>query len=380
MSIYFTFVLSLFAFTAALSTRLLVTLLALGEGASAATVGLLASVLAICPLVLSIPVGFMADRFGGRWLLFSSAVLSSAGMLVPVMVPGIEALYVTALLAGLGFSFNTVVLQNLVGIQSKPGERTRNFSNYSLITASSLLVAPVLTGAFVDLAGGAAACFYVLTLNVLNMLLLLVWGGRLPKGQGKPQAAARADGVTSRAIWRALLVSSCVQLSIDLFQFCIPIYGHDIGLSPSAIGMVLGAYAAAAFVARAAMPRLIERMGEQRLLSATFWLGVVAFLLIPLSPNALALGAISFLFGIGMGCSTPLSIMMMFSHSPAGRSGSALGLRLTANNTLRVIGPTVYGAIGAAFGLWPIFVLSAAVMGAGGYLSRPGVALIGMKD
>ena len=66
MSIYLTFALSLFAFTAALSTRLLVTLLALGQGATAATVGLLASVLAICPLVLSIPVGFMADRFGGQ--------------------------------------------------------------------------------------------------------------------------------------------------------------------------------------------------------------------------------------------------------------------------------------------------------------------------
>ena len=381
MSIYFTFVLSLFAFTAALSTRLLVTLLALGQGANAATIGVLVSVLAICPLILSIPVGFMADRFGGRWLLFCSAALSSCGVLVPVLVPGIEALYATALLAGLGFSFNTVVLQNLVGIQSKPGERTRNFSNYSLITATCLLLSPVLTGAFVDLAGGNAACLYVMSLNAINMVVLLVWGGGLPKGRGKPaEAADKPAGVTSRAIWRALVVSSCVQLSLDLFQFCIPIYAHDIGLSPSAIGMVLGAFAAASFVARVAMPRLIERMGEQRLLSVTFWLGVAAFLLIPLSSSAVVLGVIAFLFGIGMGCSTPLSIMMMFSHSPEGRSGSALGLRLTANNTLRVVGPTLYGAIGAAFGLWPIFIISAAVMGAGAYLSRPGVALTGMKD
>jgi MFS family permease len=381
MSIYFTFVLSLFGFTAALSTRLLITLLALGQGATTVTVGLLASVLAICPLVLSIPVGLMADRFGGRWLLFSSAALTTCGVLVPVFVPGIEALYATALLAGLGFSFKTVVLQNLVGLQSKPGERTRNFSNYSLITASCLLLGPLLTGVLVDLVGGPATCLYIVVLNALSMAMLLIWGGGLPRGRGRVAAPVQKEaGVSGRAVWRALLVSSCVQLSLDLFQFCIPIYGHDIGLSPSAIGMVLGAFAAAAFVARVAMPRLIARMGEQRLLSATFWLGVAAFLLIPLSQNAIVLGVIAFLYGIGMGCSTPLSIMMMYSHSPEGRSGSALGLRLTANNTLRVVGPSIYGAIGSAFGLWPIFLLSAAVMAGGGYLSRPSVTLIGMKD
>jgi len=63
-------------------------------------------------------------------------------------------------------------------------------------------------------------------------------------------------------MWRALAVSSCVQLSIDLFQFCVPVYGHDIGLPASVIGMVLGAYAAAAFVARAAMPWLIALWGR----------------------------------------------------------------------------------------------------------------------
>ena len=61
----------------------------------------------------------------------------------------------------------SVVGQNLVGELSTAEARTRNFSNYSLITASCLLFAPVLTGAFVDLAGGSAACLYVLSLNAI---------------------------------------------------------------------------------------------------------------------------------------------------------------------------------------------------------------------
>ncbi|MBM3345006.1 MAG: MFS transporter [Betaproteobacteria bacterium] len=376
MSIHFTFVLSFVGFTAAISVRLLIALIALAQGASPATVGALASVLALCPLALSLLVGHMADRHGSRWLLLAGAVLTASGLLIPVFVIGVDALYVTALLAGMGLAFNTVVLQNLVGIQSRPEERTRNFSNYSLVTACCLLAAPLLTGGLVDFAGPTAACLYVVSLSGISMVMLLVWGGGLPAGSGKPRAGAGMPAASaSSGMWRALAVSSCVQLSIDLFQFCVPIYGHGIGLSASVIGVVLGAYAAAAFVVRVAMPRLIARMGEQRLLAASFWLGAAAFLLLPLSQSAAVLAAIAFLFGIAMGCSTPLSILMMFSHSPAGRSGRALGLRLTVNNTLRVVGPAVFGGIGAAFGMWPIFVISAAVMAAGGLISRPGVSL-----
>ncbi len=374
VSIHFTFGLTFLGFMAALSTRLLISLLALEQGAPPATVGILTSILALFPLALSFLIGNLADRYGSRWLLVFSAATTACGLLIPVFVTGVGALYFTALLAGLGFSANTVVLQNLVGIQSKPEERTRNFSNYSLVTASCLLLSPLLTGALVEFAGRAPACLYVGTLNGCSILMLLVWGGRLPPGSGRAKAPGEKATIGGgRDMWRALAVSTCVQLSVDLFQFCIPVYGHNIGLTASEIGLVMGGFAAAAFVARVAMPRMIARLGELRLLAWSFWLGAAAFLLIPLSHSVAVLSLISFAFGIGMGCSTPLSIMLMFSHSPEGRSGGALGLRLTANNTLRVIGPTLFGAIGSVFGLLPIFVISAAVMAAGGMLSRAGV-------
>ncbi len=379
MSIYFTFGLAFLSFMAALSLRLLITLLALDQGAPPVTVGVLVSVLAICPLLLSLPMGLLADRHGSRWLLVFSASATGIGVLIPVIFSSIHALYFTSLLGGLGFASSAVVLQNLVGIQSPPEKRTRNFSNYSLVTASCLLVAPLVTGALVQYAGRAAACLYIFTLTLSSVGLLLLRGARLPGGRDKSATATgRVSLRPDRSMLRALAVSSCVQLSIDLFQFCIPVYGHNIGLSASVIGIVLGAFAAAAFVARVGMPYLIGRLGEQRLLAWSFWLGAAAFLLIPLSQHVAVLTLISFAFGIGMGCSTPLSIMLMFSHSPEGRSASALGLRITANNILRVIGPTVFGGIGSAFGLWPIFAISAAVMGMGGVLSRPSKPMKGL--
>lgn len=67
-----------------------------------------------------------------------------------------------------------------------------------------------------------------------------------------------------------------------------------------------------------------------------------------------------------MGLGVPLTVIMMFSQSAEGRSGQALGLRLTAANLVRLGGPIVFGTIGTAFGLPPVFWINAAMMAAGG--------------
>ena len=93
--------------------------------------------------------------------------------------------------------------------------------------------------------------------------------------------------------------------------------------------------------------------------------------LIPFFGNVLALSVLSFIFGLGMGCGQPITTMLIFSRSAEGRSGETLGLRQSVNNVLRVSGPAVFGLVASAFGLPPVFWLSALMMGVGGLLARP---------
>ena len=62
----------------------------------------------------------------------------------------------------------------------------------------------------------------------------------------------------------------------------------------------------------------------------------------------------------------------MFNRSSEGRSGRTLGVRLTTTNAVRVLGPVVFGAVGTAFGVPPVFWINAAIMGATGFMSRRG--------
>ena len=72
-----------------------------------------------------------------------------------------------------------------------------------------------------------------------------------------------------------------------------------------------------------------------------------------------------------MACGQPITTMLLFSQSRTGRTGEMLGVRLTANNLMRVAGPATFGLLASGLGLAAVFVLNAAMMLGGAYASRP---------
>ncbi len=371
MAIALTLWLDFFNFVAAGAGRVLFTLFALHIGASASEVGLLGGLLFVFPLLLSWPVGAMADRLGARGLLAFASVSGAVSLLLPYFFHTLTVLYVAAALNGLAQAFFHVTLQNNIGSLSKPEQRARNFTNFSLIGALTNFVGPLIAGFSIDHWGHAVACLIAASFSVTALVLVLVWGGIFPPGKPAAAHAAAPQGVLlDRGVWHMLILSALIQLGYDLFQFYVPVYGHSIGLSASAIGAVLGAVAVAAIIVRLYLPRMIKRVPGETLLGWVFWSGVAGFAMVPFAGSALTLGAISFIFGLGMGIGIPLTVILMYASSPEGRSAQTLGLRLTGNNFVRVAGPVVFGAVGTALGLSAVFWIVAAIMAAGGVMSR----------
>jgi MFS family permease len=363
---------ALFAYSSVNSGRVLLSLYALHLGARPSAVGLLFATYFVFPLLLSWPVGKLSDRIGSRWLLLFGGLCATLGMLIPYVVRSMPALYWAGLLIGLSFAFSNVLVQNLVGLLSQPHQRVRNFSNFSLVASSTSLIGPLVAGLGIDHSGHVVACLYVVGLGAVATLLPLLWGRMLPGSTRQPaQAASLSSTMGDPAILRILVTSSLVQVGFDLYQFYLPVYGYGIGLSASAIGVVLAVFAAASFVVRVIMPNLIARLGEEKLLALSFCLAAAGFALVPAFHGVAALAMVSFMFGLGMGCGQPITTMLLFARSPQGRSGEILGLRQTANNFLRVTSPTLFGLIASAFGLVPVFGASALMMAAGAFIARP---------
>ena len=121
---------------------------------------------------------------------------------------------------------------------------------------------------------------------------------------------------------------------------------------------------------RRTLPRLSRRVPPYRLMMWVFVSGTAGLALMPFAGNAWLFGLIAFGFGLGMGIGIPLTVMLMYESSAKGRSGQALGVRLTANNFVRMGGPVVFGALGGVIGVAGVLWILALLMGAGAALSR----------
>jgi MFS family permease len=371
ISIRYVLALTLFTMTGVRAGRVLLALYALNLGAQPVTVGMLAATFSLFPMLLSLLAGRFADRFGSRWPLIVGATGGACGMLAPYLVPGMPSLFVAAAMNGFSFTFTNVALQNLVGLLSSPKQQARNFSNFSLALAVASFVGPLMVGFSIDHSGYAYACLYIVAVSLVPVGLLITKKIAVP--HAKPEAAHAGsirDALTRPGVWRVLATSSLVVTGIDMFQFYLPIYAHSIELSASVTGVILATFSAAAFVVRLVMPRLLKRWTVETLLAYSFYLGAASLMLVPLFQNGWILTLTSFMFGIGMGCCQPITMMLTFTGSAEGRSGEALGLRLTVNHLTRVVTPVVFGAIGSVFGLFAVFWGNAALLGGGGVVTR----------
>ena len=188
MAIHLTLALTFFNFVGSNAARVLLTLYALELGAPAYAVGVIGGLLFLFPLLLSWPIGALADRVASRGLLTFASICGAVSLVLPYFVRSVPAFYVAAALNGLALAFFHVTLQNLVGTLSKPEDRPRNFSNFSLTGSATTFAGPLVAGFSIDHIGHALTCVVIAAPSITAVVLLLAWGRVLPL-PGKPSTA-----------------------------------------------------------------------------------------------------------------------------------------------------------------------------------------------
>ncbi|MBC8021636.1 MAG: MFS transporter [Burkholderiales bacterium] len=352
--------------------KMLVSLSALENGATPFQVGLLAALFAAFPLVLAVYAGKISDRIGVRRPIAGGAAMLGVGLLVPLVVGGLPGLMLCSALVGLGHIFFHVSIHNLIGAYGGGEARTRNFATFSLGASVSAFIGPSLAGFSIDGWGYAPTHGMLAAVAVIPAAIILAYPRlvppRIPHAKGESAGGSMAM-LRDAGLRRTLIMSGVTLTGIELFTFYFPVYGRSIGLSASVIGMVMSSYAVAAFIVRLGMHRATRRMGEIGVLTASLFMAGATYMLVPLVSQAALLAIVAFLLGLALGCAQPLTIILTYNHAPEGRSGEALGMRLTVNKLTQIVVPLAFGGIGSAFGLLPVFWANGAFLLAGGVVS-----------
>jgi MFS family permease len=374
MSIYFITALNLINGMSLRGSRVLLSLFAIELGASAFEIGLLIALSSVMQLMLGVTAGQASDRFGFRLPMIFGSIGGTAALLTPYFFPSLTGLYASRFLTGTTFIFFMVSLQSLAASVGGPERRTANLTTFSLGQALAGLLGPVAVGFAIDHAGHANSYLLLGILAFLPLLALGMFRKQLPgapkERKKKAEDAHITDLVRIPALRHALLGGAMVFAAGDLLNFYLPIYGHSIGLSASMIGIIIGAHSAAAFVVRLVMPKLLKLATEAQLMNYCLLASGATYFLFPLFEAPWILVAISFLLGLSLGCGNPLSMILIYGSSPQGRTGEALGLRMSLNKVIQIGVPLLFGYLGSMLGLIAVFwsngllLLAAARMGA----------------
>jgi MFS family permease len=373
MTIYTVILLTVLTHSAFKGSRVLISLYAIQFGATPFEIGILFSMYSVFPVLLSVYAGKISDRLGFRIPMLLGACGLMIGLLLPFLFPMLGALYASAVLIGMCYIFYTVTVQHLVGSFGEGHARTRNYSLFSLGVALTALFGPTTAGFAIDLIGHRSTYLLLAMLPALPILALLLFPSLLPRLHLKHeerQGQRVMDLVRDPPLRRALITAGLVETGLELFNFFLPIYGHFSGLSASQIGIAMGAFAMALLLVRGAMPMLARRTSEEAVLSGSLFLAGGTALLFPLVSSFPLLTGLSFVLGLGLGCGSPLSMILAYNRAPAGRSGEAIGLRQTVNKATEVVMPLIFGSLSTALGMPPVFWMEALILAWAGALMR----------
>jgi predicted MFS family arabinose efflux permease len=337
-------------------------------------IGVVIALYSLAPMLLSIVIGRLADRVPPRLPILLGSAIMALALIFPFMFSGIPVLCATAFVLGLAHQVFGIPLEAVVGGIDGAKNRTRNYAFITMGWSAANFFGPLIAGFTIDYVGQLEVYLVLAVLTAAPIPILLAYPDLLPR------AAARHTGPGMRGsvldLWRmpsvrmTIIAAGVVGSAQDLFQFYLPIYGHSLGLSASAIGTILGLVFVAAFVIRGLLPVLVKRLKEPTILISAMFIAAIAFTLLPFFGNPYALGAIAFLLGLGVGCAQPMTMSLLYVFTPTGRIAESFGLQKTVRNTTHLVVPIVFGSVGAAFGVTTVFLSNAVILSTSGFLMR----------
>lgn len=359
--------------------RMAAPLLVLDRGYPSWAAGAVLALFSLAPVLLALPAGRMADRHGyhrpvgiGVGLCMVGAALSAvAAWTMDGALPrgmALALLCVGAVLCGAGANAGLIAVQRTGGrLAVTPGELKRVFSWLGLAPSLSNVVGPLMAGILIDTIGHTGAFFGLMALPLWAVL----WSRRVPREV--PRRVARQGSTLRNALdllrlplmRRLLLVNWALSASWDLHALLVPVLGHERGLSASAIGAVLAAFAATVAAVRLLVPRVADHLREGHVLRwAMCWTAGV-FAGYPFAHSAWGMAAWAVLLGLALGVVQPMVMSMLHQITPHERHGEAIGLRSLAINISGSAMPLAFGMLSAALGAsWVFWGMAALVLAA----------------
>lgn len=331
--------------------------------ASDLDIGLAVGARGVLPTLLAMSLGRIADRSGGRRLLFPS--------LLAMTLLGLAHGFVTApwmfIVLGAFYGISTVgvwiTLQAVITHAGTGMTLRTQLAFFSFMWGLGMAIGPAVGALVYDARGFTAVTIaFAIGCGLIGVFALLIpWGRITSQRESDTPEVAFWDSVRvvsqRPAVRSVLLASFSTQYIFSIRSSFYPVVLERNGVSVTEIGLLLSIVGLTSLGIRAVLPLILRMVRSSTVLVATTFGGAIAITLTPVLGSFMpALLLASVVMGIAVGINPPVTVELLARYTTSTERGLSAGMRVMVNRSAQVIQPLIFGslaALGGALLAWP---------------------------
>jgi MFS family permease len=345
--------------------RPMMTYRALELDATASTIGFIAAIYALFPVLLALTFGRLVGRVGeGRFVIFGTIFIGVSAAIL-LFADSLTILAIGAALSGLAHLACMVGGQTMVALKSPTDKYEEHFGRYTFSASLGQMLGPILATLVAGSTGvipksTSAAFALALALSALAMVPVISWRNDAPTVVARKEETgtlrAASNLLQKPGMFAAVFMSLAISSTADILVVFLPLYGNENQFSAFSIGVIISIRAATSMASRYFLGHLSARYSTKQLLVTSNAITVVACAAMALAPNPWVLGAIVFIAGFSLGVGQPLTMSLISQLTVPEERALAVSTRLTGNRLGQFVIPAGAGLLAAGSGTGAVFI------------------------
>jgi MFS family permease len=352
-----------------LSTFLPLFLESLGAGLS--TVALLVGIGSAGVLVFDLPSGFLVARFGERRALIASGLLIIAASLLVAGGRSLALVTIGVFLSYAGASFWILGRLSFLRSVLRTEQRGRGLATVGGLMRLGLLGGPIAGGYLAQSAGYRWAFFGIAVLATISMILFLA----SERGVDQvPRAAAAAPGKPPdlrsllhglRRCRGAFLTAGLSMLLLNIVRsgrsLVFPLWGSQLGLETSQIGLAAGVAAAADALMFLPAGIISDRLGRNWSAIGSFLVLAAGMAAVPITRTYASYLLVGVLAGMGNGLGSGINMTLGADLAEGSDTAVFLGLWRLVTDVGVAAAPLLISFAAGFLALGPVSLATAGI-------------------
>lgn len=327
-------------------------------------VGSLQATVNVLSFLLAIVNAHLSAKFGGLKMLIFSLCLYAISFIGINFANSYSLLFIFFFIAGVAFSFYSVVSPHLMASTFKKETRGKDIGNLMAVGDVSKAIISVMMAFFVGLIGWRLTSFSIGFFSFLVFLTFsFIYAKYLRKDEDKQKEVQKSNNNISYKILlkqrKFILALGATGLDMAVntpFYAFLPFLLLYKGVPVVWLGIFTAFYYIGNILSRLIFGRLVDKIGNAKIfIYLEITMAIITFLLV-ISPNLILTGILALMLGfITEGTDPATQSMIAASLEHLQYPKIAYGLRSTTTGITRTLSPLLLGLVAAKFGITGVF-------------------------